>query len=503
MLAARKATVNEAYLLGLIRKNPKLALETLRSRKGYAEDEWGIGEPLREALERQAELATEAEVHEQTAAQEREQIGLAIDTTAELAKLNFDVGVPPSAYNHVRDAYKVDHATGRRLEAEVDNARSASMRRAERHNHVGSALAEGRNVKWVGENLESLDAHIEAIANDGSDETTAISRRVRMAMIAGTTPPKMQGHILKSLRARDPATRAAGVRMLRMLEDADETGALTAWVPADRRAFGRRFTALTASGYSDAEALKRLDGADSASPVLEEARRHHFDTHVRLDDVVDAVGRAFGIEPNGIGEYDAEAAERRPESIIPTNAAAPRSDWSPLGSDSRSEDLTSGERLKKSDTQERFGDYSAGNVAETVNKAVAGASPWDTTLGRAGMQVKGKGRYVWTRYGWVDLQHVISAATATNDPALNVILGIVTEGAQTIWPKYWPSAWKKEDLLSNWIGAQALARQRLVGGTIGDAVAFVLRRYDPLTKEEAEKFLATGGKAERWHDVIG
>lgn len=184
-------------------------------------------------------------------------------------------------------------------------------------------------------------------------------------------------------------------------------------------------------------------------------------------------------------------------------AKPPRSDWSPFGSDSESEDLTSGKRVRQTEDQERFDDYSTGNVATVVNDAVSRTSPTETLFGRAGMQVKGQGRYIWTRFGWVDLQHVVSAATATNDAALNLLLGLVTEGAQSLWPKYWPSAWKKEDLLSNWIGAQALARQRLVGGTIGDAVAFVLARYRPLTKQEAQEFLASGGTAEQWHDLVG
>ncbi len=505
MFDTRDREINEAYLRGLIRTNPKHALEALKSREDLR-----LAEPLREALQHEAERAYKAERDAETAALEHEQIALRLDVDTKLTEAERAGTFPRAAYTTVRDAYKLDPAMGQDLEAKLDAAHAHALTRIERDNKVGRALVEGLALTWEAHRLESLDRHIEAVANGADDEATANHRRVRMAIIAGTTPPKLQRHIREGLRATDPVRRAASIHMLEALERADET--LYSWLPTDLRTFAHHFTALTNAGYAEAAALQHLDAAKSVAPEKASTRRHHFDTHLRIDDLASAVARTFNVAPTGIAEDEVQTleyrADRDPDEprrgpIAATPATAPRSDWAPFGSDSRSEDLTSGQRLKQSDTQERLGDYNAGKVADTVNDAVAGASGWDTAFGRAGMQVKGKGRYVWTRYGWVDLQHVISAATATNDPALNVLLGIATEGVQTLVPDYWPSAWKKEDLLSNWIGAQGLARQRLVGGNIGDAVAFVLLRYDPLTKREAEKFLAAGGKAERWHDVVG
>jgi hypothetical protein len=91
---------------------------------------------------------------------------------------------------------------------------------------------------------------------------------------------------------------------------------------------------------------------------------------------------------------------------------------------------------------------------------------------------------------------VISAATVTNDPTLNVILGLAKEAEQGIGGM--KSAFKREDLLSNDIGAAALARQRLVGGSIGQAIAHVLARFRPLTRQQAAEFLRKGGQAEPW-----
>ena len=213
---------------------------------------------------------------------------------------------------------------------------------------------------------------------------------------------------------------------------------------------------------------------------------------------------ASGI-PSSASESPTQIAARSNASkpIYPPDTAlppwpTPRPDLSPFNSNEQSENLTSGQGVKADETEERLTDYNKGNVAETVDDAVAHASKLDTMFGRAGMQVKGKGRYIWTRYGWVDLQHVISAATATNDPLLNLIFGVATEVSQSAWPKYWSSAWKKEDFLSNWIGAQALAYQRLYGGSIGSAVALVLKRYAPVSREEARKFIDGGGKPEPW-----
>lgn len=307
----QEQVINEAYLRGLIATNPKLALETLRNRRGHDAEDLGIPEPLREVFEHEAELAIETEIDGQTAAQEQERIALSLSTAASLAAARFDTGIPYDVYQPVRDAYKVDPKTGSRLEVQVDEAHAVATRRAERHNSVARALVERRAVKWNAERLESLDTFVDTVANDGSGEATANERRIRMAIIAGVMPPRMQGHILKSLRATDPATRTGGLRMLQKLEEADETGGLTAWLPADQRATAQRFAALTAAGYADAEALQNLDAAKSSTPSLEEARRHHFDTYVRMDDLIDAAGRLYNIEPEGIAEDDRQTLEYR------------------------------------------------------------------------------------------------------------------------------------------------------------------------------------------------
>lgn len=308
-LARQEQLVNEAYLRGLIETNPKLALETLRSRKGYAEEDLGIAEPVREALEHEAERATELESEGVSAAQDEARIGANLDTAARLSAARGDTGIAHRVYEPVRDAHKMDPKTGARLEAKVDDAHADALRRAERHNSVGRALVEGRALKWHADQVESLDVHIEAVASDGSGEATANARRVQMAAAAGRTPPKMQEHILKSLRATDPAARTGGLRMLQKLEEADASGGLTAWLPADHRASARRFAALGVAGFAEAEALKHLDAAKSLSPAIEEARRHHFDTYVRLDDLIDAAGRTYGVEPEGIAEDNMQSLE--------------------------------------------------------------------------------------------------------------------------------------------------------------------------------------------------
>lgn len=335
-LAAQKQTINEAYLRGLITQNPTLALETLRSRKGHAEEDLGIPETTREALERDAELAVEAESDSDSAAREHEQIALRLGAGASLATYALDDAAPLTAYTHLRDAYKVDTLMGRRMEADIDKAHANTIRRAGRNNSIGRKLVDGVAVTWTPERLASLDTHIEAVAGDGSDAATANARRVRMAITAGETPPKMQGHILKNLRATDPATRAGAVRMLQRLDGADETGKLTAWVPPDRRAFGHRFTALAAAGYTDAEALKQLDAANIENPATGDARRHHFDTYLRTDDLIDNIASTFNIKPTGIADDDMQTLEYRrdQETLGPQtleyDSERDRVEWQPV-----------------------------------------------------------------------------------------------------------------------------------------------------------------------------
>ncbi len=285
LFAAREQEIDEAYVRGLIDTNPKFALETL------SREDLGLGERSREVLQHEAERAVHAERDVETAALAHEKIALRVGLGAKLDEANRAGTFPREAYNDVRDAYKLDPAMGRDLEAKLDAAHATALARAERHNTVGRALVEGKPLAWDAHHLESLDRHIEAVANDGSDEATANHRRVRMAIIAAATPPKLQDHIREGLRASDWARRAASIQMLEALQKADDT--LTAWLPTDLRTFAHRFTALTGAGYADAEAFKHLDAANSIAPGKATARRHHFDTHVDIDRLTAAAANAF------------------------------------------------------------------------------------------------------------------------------------------------------------------------------------------------------------------
>jgi hypothetical protein len=90
----------------------------------------------------------------------------------------------------------------------------------------------------------------------------------------------------------------------------------------------------------------------------------------------------------------------------------------------------------------------------------------------------------------------MSAATATNDGLLNLTLGLGKEIEQYV--EGMKSAFKREDFLSNWIGAQALEHQRLYGGTIGQNGAYILAHYRPMTRKQAAEFLGRGGQREPW-----
>lgn len=193
-----------------------------------------------------------------------------------------------------------------------------------------------------------------------------------------------------------------------------------------------------------------------------------------------------------------ELADRRPQQQLMHRAGAPGGSEEPAPvRDKRQRDNAAEKaRQQAEDNASHLDDYSDGRVAEAVDEAIASSTWFERLTGVAGAKIQRKGRYVWTRYGWVDLQHVISAATATNDPMLNAILGVGKEIEQGLGRN--KSAFKREDILSNDIGAAALAYQRLVGGTIGQAIAHVLARYQPMTRQQAAEFLEKGGQAEPW-----
>jgi hypothetical protein len=193
----------------------------------------------------------------------------------------------------------------------------------------------------------------------------------------------------------------------------------------------------------------------------------------------------------------------RGRELPPSDSSSPQSlNWGDSGLESPSavaepkNEANERAHQQAAENAGRFADYNDGDIAKTVDTVVDSSSWSDRRFGIAGKGINGKGRYIWTKYGWVDLQHVIGAATTTNDPMLNELLGVAKEIEQlTGGMRY---GFKREDLLSNAIGASALAYQRIFGGTIGQAIAHVLKRYRPTTSQKAAEFLRNGGQAEPW-----
>jgi len=152
------------------------------------------------------------------------------------------------------------------------------------------------------------------------------------------------------------------------------------------------------------------------------------------------------------------------------------------------------------DDQERLGKYvEIGDIPKLVDAAISATSNAQFTLGQAGLNVNRETRYILTANGWVDMQHVVSAAFSPGaGNGLSVLMGFVVETAQFF--KYPDSAWRAEDILSNNIGATAAmlrnvsqsnvyGRYRTMGGTVGA----VIRTYHPYSKDDALKILSKGG----------
>ncbi len=225
--------------------------------------------------------------------------------------------------------------------------------------------------------------------------------------------------------------------------------------------------------------------AGSRNALFESRPREVADPHLTREVLI---GSTRGYGESKTLPYDGAPMQAQPLSAVDVG---PGMTWGGSTPPHRPNDKAEEKaRQLAEDNASHLTDYNDGRIAETVDQAIAASTWLERRTGHGGAKVRGQGRYVWTRYGWVDLQHVIGAATATPYADLNLLLGLFKEVEQ--WSGGMKSAGKTEDYLSNWIGAQALVRQRLVGGTIGQAVAYVLAQYRPMTRKQAEEFLRKG-----------
>lgn len=297
----RREQLNEAYMRGLIRDNPKLAVETLRSREGAA-GELGISEEKRVELLEDAERALGIEQAEQSAA--RQDAGIAASIEAKTYKLHLDdyANEPWRVYAPVLDAYDAEPKIGRRLEVKADavvrevNERHANIVR------VGRKIAAGERLhdEQVG---QAFDQHWAAAVNDdGTTPHEVVHRRmIGVARLAGRVPDALQRRIRESVHSPDSSTRATAGRLLRDL-DGDEHGDLLAWASPDIRAFGRDFAVLTDAGLGVTSAINRIGRAESIPAAQEEGRAHFFDGALGGDVLAAAVGRALGADIRDVEE---------------------------------------------------------------------------------------------------------------------------------------------------------------------------------------------------------
>lgn len=280
-----------AYFRALIEQNPKLALETLRSRKGAAEEEWGIGEDVREDLEEQAQRALDAELAR---------------PSFEAHPWLFDSVVPRSKraperggyvfeawrdYGEAVKIYDIEPKAVPWVEAQIDKTIREAQRNRRSVISVGkSLLGEGARA-WDGAAVQALDIHAKAVIGDDTWSPEARNRMVGLSRLAKRAPDVVREHIRSGVRSTDTNKRAfAG----QVLVDLDRAGAAAgrdflAWTTPDVRAFGRDFWALRQSGYSDTAAVKRIDDARSVTPAQRAARRRYFAAHTTAATLADAV----------------------------------------------------------------------------------------------------------------------------------------------------------------------------------------------------------------------
>jgi hypothetical protein len=145
--------------------------------------------------------------------------------------------------------------------------------------------------------------------------------------------------------------------------------------------------------------------------------------------------------------------------------------------------------------QERLNGYiDIQGVAAEVDNAINQSTMIERLIGRAGTNVDRANRYILVRNsflgdpGWIDLQHVVSAATNPFSPfGAGDIPGVGVEVWQGITGN--DSAFRSEDFRSNALGANA-AHSAAQGwcstcGSIGDHVARQIRSLNPVSYSDA------------------
>lgn len=297
--AATRRRINEQYLRGLIRDNPKLALETLRSRAGAAEEDLGITEEMREDLEARAQRAFEAEQNRLELERQVSALDVAAWTKTYAKEAPREVW---RAYADVIDAFDWDTESVHWLEPRVD--KTVREVRAWTRTAVKTAnkIIAGEPGSWDrSERVRALDTFARSVIGPDAWATPTRHRMAWLSRIANRAPDVVRGHIRTGVHSRDAGKRAfAG----RLLLDLDEH--LLTWATPDIRAFGFDFGALIGSGFSDHVAVARIDAARGLTPEQQEARRHSF--YARLD------GGALSDALQEILERDEDDLLYRPDS---------------------------------------------------------------------------------------------------------------------------------------------------------------------------------------------
>lgn len=286
-----KRQLNEAYLQGLIEKNPKLALETLRSRKGAAEEDLGVSEETRAWLEEEAALALEEEERAAHAATPDAFIH-AITHAEAMSPFDDDVLPPPIDYGAAIRALKLGVSAARQVETKIDGAQERRSARVGNAIRAGRIIAQGKGAEWNDDTLRGLDDHIRAVAQD-DEPARAWRRRAATAKLARVVPPGMRRDLMTALHADDLGERALAARALLEL-DAHGDGDLTAWLPADARHTVRAFDALTNVGFGEAAAFARVDAGRALTSAQREARGDYFDRFIGEAGVRRALEAHFG-----------------------------------------------------------------------------------------------------------------------------------------------------------------------------------------------------------------
>ncbi|MCE9523122.1 MAG: hypothetical protein K8S25_11915 [Alphaproteobacteria bacterium] len=315
-LKERYNQIAENSMRARIAQNPQEALQTLRSREGYAEEDLGISEDTRSALELEAQFAADEEKQASDRAREESEIAWIAETHEGAKSVIAGTQAPGFAYEPVLASVVADSKLYRKLEETADQAVAHAATRSHAKIDVGTSLNARKKSTWNDKSIQALDDHYLEIASLYKGAWP--EWKVEYARLAGRLPRAMRAELTGDiLQTRDAKRREQALQTLLAFSDAKGAGGdLSGQFSGAVRKIGMQAQALMRAGYSIAGALKRIDGANTIKPELREAREAYYDRHGHAHALLPVLSEVFDGADVRVGAADETIGGQKLDDLV-------------------------------------------------------------------------------------------------------------------------------------------------------------------------------------------